>query len=287
MYIMKISDSVATEEDEPAMLVVPGHHSNEVNTNVAGLHAIDELTTKYGIAPALTAIVDSCELLIAVTWNPDGLEYVHLVSQSWRKNRRPDGGGSLGVDLNRNYSAGWTAPCSGSTNPGSSNYKGPSAFSEPETQALRALSLDQHFTKVIDYHSSGRETLWEFNGSVHPWAGFMLQSVQLLSTAAGYGTANRPPSAEGENQEWQFTQGAWSHLIEIGLSQQPSYTSAQNEAAQVFGAIQWMAEAPCWFSGHVTDACSGAAVERRSAGGTATRRRRSEAGSTVRSRSTS
>jgi hypothetical protein len=260
MFIMKISDNVGVEEDEPTMLVIPGHHSNEVNTNPVGLHAIAQFTEKYGVDPDLTAIVDNNELFIAVTWNPDGLEYVHFVSQNWRKNRR-NNGGSFGVDLNRNYAAGWNAACSGSTSGSSGNYKGPSAFSEPETQTLRNMSLSEHFTKVVDFHSSGRETLWEFNCTLHPWASYMLQTAQLMSAAAGYGNAERPPSAEGENYEWQFTQGHWAHLIEIGASQQPTWASAQTEARQVFGAIQWMAEQPYRFSGHVTDACSGAPVD--------------------------
>ncbi len=261
MYILKISDNVDVEEDEPAMLVVPAHHSNEIGGNVVGLVAIDELTTNYASDPEIQAIVDGNELFIAVTWNPDGLDYVHFVNQNWRKNRRPNGGSSYGVDLNRNYGAGWSAPCSGSTNTNSGNYKGPSAFSEPESETLRRLSLDQHFTKVVDFHSSGRETLWEFACATHPWASFMLQTAKALSTAAGYGTANRPPSAEGEQYEWQFTQGHWAHLIEIGSSQQPPYASAEAEANQLFGAIKWMAEQAYFLSGHVTDACSGAPVE--------------------------
>lgn len=47
----------------------------------------------------------------------------------WRKNRRRNTDNSYGVDLNRNYPAGWGWACSGSTVPSSETYRGPSSAS--------------------------------------------------------------------------------------------------------------------------------------------------------------
>jgi hypothetical protein len=69
-----------------------------------------------------------------------------------------------GVDLNRNYGYKWNATCqSGSPNPRAEDYRGPAPFSEPETQAIRDLSLQNDFKYAISFHS-GTEII------LYPWA---------------------------------------------------------------------------------------------------------------------
>jgi len=68
-----------------------------------------------------------------------------------------------GVDLNRNYGYQWNATCdSGSPYPEDEDYRGPSPFSEPETQAIRDLALQQYFKYAISFHS-GTEVI------LYPW----------------------------------------------------------------------------------------------------------------------
>jgi hypothetical protein len=55
----------------------------------------------------------------------------------------------------------WGMPGS-SGNPSAWNYRGQSAFSEPETQAIRDLVLSYDFRVMVDYHSYGQLTY-------HPW----------------------------------------------------------------------------------------------------------------------
>jgi carboxypeptidase T len=73
----------------------------------------------------------------------------------WRKNRR----NNHGVDLNRNYDFGWNSRCSGSTTTSSETYKGTAPFSEYETQAVLQLTKKYLFSKVIDYHSRGKNQI--------------------------------------------------------------------------------------------------------------------------------
>jgi len=255
---LKISDNVNVDEDELAMLVFSNHHAREITTPVIALTAAVNLTNAYGVDPTTTALIDSNEIFIIPSGNPDGYDYVYNVNNNWRKNRRNNGGGCFGVDVNRNFGAGFPAPCSGSTNACSDTYKGPSAFSEPEGQALVDLTTAEHFGKVLDFHSFGRETLWGYACAVHPWDAFMQATAIVISQASGYGNSNRPPSAEGEHYEWQFKRGAFSHLQETGTSFQPTFAAAQTEAAACYGAVLSMLSTPIHFSGHVTDACTGA-----------------------------
>ncbi len=260
LFAIKISDNVALDEDEPAALVVSEHHARELITPVIALHALDQFTTLYGSDPTITSIVNANEIWIAPVWNPDGYEYVFNVNNLWRKNRHVFGGG-VGVDLNRNYPFGWSSGCAGSTSVGSDEYKGPSPASEAETMTLIAWSEDVRFAKIIDYHSFGEETLWEYACHTHPLASFLSAEATVLSQMSGYG-ATRPPSAEGEHYEWQLaTYGNHAFLIETGTAFQPSFASAQAEAAQVFPGIEWLLARPISVSGNVTDLQTGLPVE--------------------------
>jgi hypothetical protein len=256
LHAIKISDNVAENEDEPAFLMVSDHHAREIVTPVIALDAVEHLTSGYGIDPTITSMVDTYQIWIAPVWNPDGYEYVFNVDNLWRKNRRVFGG-DVGVDLNRNFPQGWDAVCSGSTDPSSQTYKGPSPASEAETQTMLAWSDELRFAKVLDYHSAGREVLYAYSCSVHPWEGFLRSEAENLSTESGYGDV-RFASAEGEHYQWQLAQnGSDSFLMETAREFQPSYASALTEADRVRPGTIWFLQRPIPLSGHVIDACTG------------------------------
>ena len=72
----------------------------------------------------------------------------------WRKNRLDQGNGNYGVDLNRNFGYMWGYDDEGSSpDPYSETYRGASAFSEPETQALREFVNDREFKICLNYHT--------------------------------------------------------------------------------------------------------------------------------------
>lgn len=261
LFAVKISDNVGVDEDEPNSMFVGCHHAREAVTPVVCLVAIDELTDGYASNPSIQALVDDNEIWIAPVWNPDGYNHVFHVDNNWRKNRRPNGGSSFGVDQNRNYDAGWSNGCSGSTNTSSNTYKGPSANSEPETQTMIALANARHFAKVFDFHSSGQETLWSYACWNHPWDNFWEDEAGALSIQAGYGLSERRPSADGEHQQWHFAKkGSMSFLMETANQFQPSYASAVSEANAVFNAITGMLDRAMPLDGHVVDACNGAPI---------------------------
>jgi len=254
---VRISDNVGVDEDEPTVLIVSCHHCRELVSPVIALEAISNLLTLYGSDPQVTAAVDGHEIWIAPVWNPDGYNFVFTADNLWRKNRHmfPNG---VGVDLNRNYAFGWSSSCAGSTNVNSNTYKGTSPFSEAESSTMRAFAQDRNFSKVIDYHSSGREVLWGYACAFNPLSGYLKSLAIDLSTASGYGGQERPPTAHGEHFEWEASNlGSLSFLIETALQFQPSHASAINEAALVWPGILWMLELSVPVTGHVTDACSG------------------------------
>ena len=97
--------------------------------------------------------------------NPDGYEFSRTSQRLWRKNRSYNKNSRFrGVDLNRNW--GYKYSVGASSNPGSEVYMGTSAFSEPETIALRdamfEASNDTDLKLVLSVHSYG-------NNLLYPW----------------------------------------------------------------------------------------------------------------------
>jgi carboxypeptidase T len=104
------------------------------------------------------------EVWVVPMVNPDGHEFTRTEDRLWRKNRRPNWDGSIGVDPNRNYGYMWgTLDIDTSSHvPSDDTYVGPRAFSEPEVRAVRDLVARQLFSGVITYHSYSQLIL-------HPW----------------------------------------------------------------------------------------------------------------------
>jgi carboxypeptidase T len=169
IYGVKISDNVATDENEPEVLFNGNQHAREHLTTEQGLYLANILTNEYGSTTQITNLVNSREFWIIPMVNPDGVEY-DIASgsyRSWRKNRQPNSGSSnVGTDLNRNWGYNWGC-CGGSSgSTGSETYRGPSAFSAPETQRLRDFVLSRRVGGVqqikvnVDIHTYSELILW-------------------------------------------------------------------------------------------------------------------------------
>jgi murein peptide amidase A len=120
----------------PRVLVVGCIHGNEC----AGMAVIRALRRRTAPKQA--------DLWLIPTLNPDGR------AAGTRQNAR-------GVDLNRNFAAGW----SHNGSPGSTYYSGPRPFSEPETETARRLITAIRPRVTIWYHQHMR-LVWTSGTSV-------------------------------------------------------------------------------------------------------------------------
>jgi hypothetical protein len=171
LWVVKISDNVGVDEDEPEVLFTHHQHAREHLTVEQGLYTLQMLTDEYGVDPRITNIVDNREIWLVFDANPDGGEFDIATGSyvSWRKNRQPNAGTSaVGTDLNRNWGYKWGC-CGGSSgSPGSETYRGPAAFSAPETQVLRdfvdsrVLGGVQQIKTHIDFHTYGELVMWPY-----------------------------------------------------------------------------------------------------------------------------
>lgn len=141
----------------PVVFINGGQHAREWIGPATVMYLAERLMEDYGSNPRVTALLDAAEIVIAPIVNPDGYVYTWTSQRMWRKNRR----GGYGVDLNRNW--GWEWGGLGSSGDTSNDtYRGASAFSEPETSALRdyALADSGRIVASIDYHSYSQLILW-------------------------------------------------------------------------------------------------------------------------------
>ncbi|SYZ73946.1 conserved hypothetical protein [Candidatus Zixiibacteriota bacterium] len=165
MWAVKISDNPNVDENQPRILFFACIHSREVITPEILLSYMSYLTSNYGADSEVTYLVNNREIWFIPLTNPDGYIYNETNSPNgggmWRKNRRNNGDGSYGVDLNRNFGYEWGYDNAGSSPVGSNEtYRGSGPFSEPETQHLRDFILDHDFSMTISYHSYSNLILW-------------------------------------------------------------------------------------------------------------------------------
>lgn len=182
LMAVKISDNVDTDEAEPEILFNAQQHAREHLSVEMAIYLLDLFTAGYGTDSEITGIVDSREIWIIPTLNPDGSEYDIAADsyRSWRKNRQPNSGSSyVGTDLNRNWNWQWGC-CGGSSGSTSSEtYRGGSAFSAPETKALRdfvngrVVGGVQQITVNIDFHTYSELVLWPYGHTTADTAGGM------------------------------------------------------------------------------------------------------------------
>ncbi|MFB3889999.1 MAG: M14 family metallopeptidase [Candidatus Bathyarchaeia archaeon] len=167
---IKISDNPQLmEPSEPAVLYMGCHHAREWISVEMPMNLAHYLVDNYGTDANVTKLVNERETWIVPIVNPDGLVYSQTSYTMWRKNKRDNNGNGIfdryydGVDVNRNYGYKWGYDDVGSSwYPGDETYRGASAFSEPETQAIRALALQYNFVLSVSFHSYG-ETM------IFPW----------------------------------------------------------------------------------------------------------------------
>lgn len=169
IYAIKISDNVQSDENEAEVLFLGCHHAREwISVEVPYLIA-KYLLENYDSNTTIRDRINRSEIWIVPLVNPDGLEYSIYFYRYWRKNRRDNGDGSYGVDLNRNYGYEWGYDNEGSSpNPESDVYRGTSAFSEPETRAIRDFCAQHSFLTLVSYHNYSQIILYPWGYKFEP-----------------------------------------------------------------------------------------------------------------------
>jgi len=162
--IRAISIYAGDDPNPPAILFTGTIHAREWLSTTTAMCIADTFAREDGTDPALAEAIGAVRLMVVPLLNPDGYVWSWDVERYWRKNRR-DG---IGVDLNRNFSWEWGGPGSGA-DPSEENYRGPSALSEPESQALADfMEARPDLVAHSDLHTFGQLILYPWGYTNDP-----------------------------------------------------------------------------------------------------------------------
>ena len=196
----------------PGAFFVGEHHAREHLSNEVPLALAGRLVDQRA-DPAVARLLATRDIVIIPTLNGDGAEYdvegdkYHM----HRKNMRDNGDGSFGVDLNRNYGFGWGGG-GASTDPSDETYRGSKAFSEPETQAIKAY-IDAHsnIKVLLSYHTFSELVLYPWGHTNDPIDDAdALKAYQAMATEMGRMTGYTPEQssalyiASGDLTDWSW-----------------------------------------------------------------------------------
>ncbi len=260
----------STPGPKPVFFLMAAIHARELSTSEIATRFISELVEGYGVDPDITWILDQHEVVVVPIANPDGRKLAEQ-GQSQRKNTNTlyCDSDQIGIDLNRNSSYQWGTVVPPTTPPCSLTYPGPTAASEPETQALQNFitslypdhtppsaespAPDDTTGLLITLHSYSDLVLWPWGYTSKPAPNdpTLEQLGQRLASFNGYQPKQSwqlyPTS--GTTDDWSYgTLGIASYTFEIGPAGSsacsmfmPPYACLDGGEGGNFWALNWPA----------------------------------------------
>jgi hypothetical protein len=244
---------------KPVVFLNSLQHAREWISVMATTYAINRLATEWTAGSSDADVLDEYEIVLVPMVNPDGYVFTWDRDRFWRKNRRPNAGGSFGVDLNRNWSIAWGRDEGSSGNPNSQTYRGTAAFSEPETAAVRGFAsvFGSRVVLYWDVHTYGRYILWPWGWTPQPTAAeglFGAWGLPMSDAMRGSNPAYRVgqsyqtlyPTSGAARDYFHGASDALSWTIELttgGFVVPPTEIVPSGE--EVYRGVVWMSRALC------------------------------------------
>ncbi|HEY6627265.1 MAG TPA: M14 family zinc carboxypeptidase [Ignavibacteriaceae bacterium] len=248
IWAVKISDNPNISENETAVGFDALVHAREPQSMATQMYFMWYLLENYGSDPEATYLVNNREMFFVPCFNPDGYEYNRLTDPNgggyWRKNRRNSGGGCIGIDLNRNFGYKWAYDNNGSSpDPCSETYRGASAFSEPESQAIRDFAILNNYNTHFNMHTYGGYILypWGYIDAETPDSLTYREFAALLTSYSGYAFGSGGQllgyNSNGSIRDWMYGEQVlknktYGYTIEIGDDFWPSQSQIYPIAQQ-------------------------------------------------------
>lgn len=165
-----------------------------------------------------------------VEWNNGSDDF-----SGWKANIR-------GVDLNDQFPALWELEkAQRLTKPGPRDYPGEAPLTEPEAIAMADLTKKRNFSRVIAFHTQGKEIYWGFENNEPPYSEVI---VKEFSRVSGYNAVKSLTSYAGYKdwfiQEWRRP----GFTVELGEGVNPlpltKFQDIYQEALGIFLAGLYM-----------------------------------------------
>jgi len=255
LYFVRISDNPDINQDKPRIFFNALTHAREPVGMQQMFFFMWYLLENYYTSEEIQYLVDNLEIYFLPVVNPDGYQYNDSIAPDgggmWRKNRKHLSGGQIGVDLNRNFGYKWGYDDIGSSPyPEDETYRGPNAFSEPETQIVRDFCIQKNFRLAMNYHTYANYLMYplcylteltpdstleltyadfftRFNGYVSGVPGQILYNTNGDAMDWEYGEQTTKPKIQGFSTEiGNSSDGFWAPPDRIiPLSQENIYPS--------------------------------------------------------------
>ncbi len=227
IWAVKISDNPDMNEDEPELFFNSLIHAREPEGMMVLIYFMYYLLENYGTDPEATYLVNNREFYFVPIINPDGYVYNQQISPNgggmWRKNLRSDSTGLFGVDLNRNYSYMWGYDNIGSSpNKLAEDYRGTTAFSEPETQIIRDFCINHNFLVCLNYHTYGNVALlsWGYNKTHTPDSSIFNNLIKVATSFNQHLNGQALPpghwisyTTNGDANDWMYGETSEKNII--------------------------------------------------------------------------
>ena len=216
---LRIAKAMGGTDSRPVVFYNALTHAREPEGMQALFYFVDDLIAKYGSDPTATYVLEQRVIYIVPVVNPDGYFRNQTTAPGggglWRKNLRDnDNSGTPtnadGVDINRNYGFQWGLDNVGSSgSQGSQTYRGPSAFSEPETRAQRDIVAALQPRTGLSFHTYGDLLLhpWGYTTTAPPDSSAFYEWEDDLSLGSGYLTGQGIRvlyPVNGEFNDWAY-----------------------------------------------------------------------------------
>jgi carboxypeptidase T len=244
IWMVKLSDNVDQEENEPGVLFMAAHHGNEWPGIEICLFFIRYMVEQYhnDTLPEIREAIDNTQIFLIPMVNPDG------VTADTRKNCVPNRGSfgysssvtSYGVNLNRNYDDPWFLaylfpvhyylPLILSDS--SFNYRGPYPFSENETKAVKNFAEAHAISISLSYHSYGELIIypWMYTTKQTPDESLFRSVGENISSINHYYLLIKEDrliplygGTLGSSEDWLYREkGTIAFTIEAGAQQRPT-----------------------------------------------------------------
>lgn len=238
VYWVRMSDNPNTDEPEPEILYTALHHAREPGSLQQVIFYMWYLLENYNTNDEVKALLDNTEMYFVPCVNPDGYIYNETTNPSgggmWRKNRKDNGDGTYGVDLNRNYGHQWGGAGT-STNTNSDVYLGTAPFSEEETQAMKWFCEQHNFKIALNSHTYSQLLLFPFGyASNQPTPDNALYEAISGVMVEQNGYTNEISStlypAAGDSDDWMYGETSTHNKIlamtpEVGSSFWPAQST--------------------------------------------------------------
>jgi carboxypeptidase T len=220
VWMVKLSDNVEVDEDEPGVLLLGAHHGDEKMSFELLIFFIEYMVETYSAENTdndndgyvnedpidgidndqdgkkdedpsedrVREAINNTQIFVIPMINPDGVE------SNTRKNCNPDP--NHGVNTNRNFGYDWVYydlfPIvfhkSRDTTDTSWNYRGPYEYSEVETQAVKTLAESFTINISLSYHSGAEVVFypWYHTTAKAPHEQLFIEIGEKMGEISGY-----------------------------------------------------------------------------------------------------